>query len=155
VAVLCVHERNQSSLADRPPKPVSADTGQAGGHDWRQCHHRLRRHRRRYAFIGAGAVVRGDVPDYALMLGVPAVQRGWMSRHGHRMSEQNADGDFVCPESGWLYRESERAHIALCGLAGRRAPSRLIYPDLLAIPSPRELAPCILRPSTPLYLCST
>ena len=36
----------------------------------------------RYAFIGAGAVVRGDAPDYALMLGVPARQRGWMSRHG-------------------------------------------------------------------------
>jgi UDP-2-acetamido-3-amino-2,3-dideoxy-glucuronate N-acetyltransferase len=35
----------------------------------------------RYAFIGAGAVVRGDVPDYALMLGVPARRRGWMSRH--------------------------------------------------------------------------
>ena len=38
-----------------------------------------------YAFIGAGAVVRGDVPDYALMLGVPAKQRGWMSRHGQRL----------------------------------------------------------------------
>jgi len=37
----------------------------------------------RYAFIGAGAVVVSDVADYALMLGVPARQRGWMSRHGH------------------------------------------------------------------------
>ena len=59
----------------------------------------------RYAFIGAGAVVRGDVPDYALMLGVPAVQRGWMSRHGQRLRERNAEGDWVCPESGWRYRE--------------------------------------------------
>jgi UDP-2-acetamido-3-amino-2,3-dideoxy-glucuronate N-acetyltransferase len=59
----------------------------------------------RYAFIGAGAVVRGDVPDYALMLGVPAQQKGWMSRHGHRLVERNADGDFICPESGWRYRE--------------------------------------------------
>jgi UDP-2-acetamido-3-amino-2,3-dideoxy-glucuronate N-acetyltransferase len=40
----------------------------------------------RYAFIGAGVVVRGDVPDYGLMLGVPAVQQGWMSRHGHRLA---------------------------------------------------------------------
>lgn len=59
----------------------------------------------RYAFIGAGAVVRGDVPDYALMLGVPARQRGWMSRHGHRLSERNSEGYLVCPESGWRYQE--------------------------------------------------
>jgi UDP-2-acetamido-3-amino-2,3-dideoxy-glucuronate N-acetyltransferase len=60
----------------------------------------------RYAFIGAGAVVRGDVPDYALMLGVPARQRGWMSRHGHRL-QRNHDGLMVCPESGWRYHEPE------------------------------------------------
>src|SRR5581483_5829408 len=61
----------------------------------------------RYAFIGAGAVVRGDVPDYALMLGVPAVQKGWMSRHGHRLRMRDAEGNLVCPESGWRYREFE------------------------------------------------
>ncbi|MBN2303698.1 MAG: N-acetyltransferase [Anaerolineae bacterium] len=61
----------------------------------------------RYAFIGAGAVVRGDVPDYALMLGVPAVRKGWMSRHGHRLPAPDADGLLVCPESGWRYREVE------------------------------------------------
>jgi UDP-2-acetamido-3-amino-2,3-dideoxy-glucuronate N-acetyltransferase len=60
-----------------------------------------------YAFIGAGAVVRGDVPDYALMLGVPAVQNGWMSRHGHRLVEKNDKGDFICTESGWHYRETQ------------------------------------------------
>lgn len=61
----------------------------------------------RYAFIGAGAVVRGDVPDYALMLGVPAVRKGWMSRHGHRLKKSGADGLWVCPESGWRYQEVE------------------------------------------------
>jgi UDP-2-acetamido-3-amino-2,3-dideoxy-glucuronate N-acetyltransferase len=61
----------------------------------------------RYAFIGAGAVVHGDVPDYALMLGVPAVRSGWMSRHGHRLTERDGDGVLVCPESGWRYREIE------------------------------------------------
>jgi UDP-2-acetamido-3-amino-2,3-dideoxy-glucuronate N-acetyltransferase len=61
----------------------------------------------RYAFIGAGAVVRGDVPDYALMLGVPAQQKGWMSRHGHRLVQRDAAGNFVCPESGWRYQEVE------------------------------------------------
>jgi UDP-2-acetamido-3-amino-2,3-dideoxy-glucuronate N-acetyltransferase len=61
----------------------------------------------RYAFIGAGAVVRGDVPDYALMLGVPARRAGWMSRHGYRLPKPDADGVMVCPESGWRYREVE------------------------------------------------
>jgi UDP-2-acetamido-3-amino-2,3-dideoxy-glucuronate N-acetyltransferase len=59
----------------------------------------------RYAFIGAGAVVRGDVPDYALMLGVPAKRNGWMSRHGHRLPKPDAEGVMRCPESGWRYVE--------------------------------------------------
>jgi UDP-2-acetamido-3-amino-2,3-dideoxy-glucuronate N-acetyltransferase len=59
----------------------------------------------RYAFIGAGALVRGDVPDYALMLGVPAVRKGWMSRHGQRLGPPDAEGLMRCPESGWRYRE--------------------------------------------------
>lgn len=60
----------------------------------------------RYAFIGAGAVVRGDVPDYALMLGVPAVRKGWMSRHGHRLPAPDTQEMLACPESGWHYRET-------------------------------------------------
>lgn len=60
----------------------------------------------RYCFIGAGAVVRGDVPDYALMLGVPARQKGWMGRHGFRLQD-NQDGTYQCPESGWTYRLRE------------------------------------------------
>jgi UDP-2-acetamido-3-amino-2,3-dideoxy-glucuronate N-acetyltransferase len=65
----------------------------------------------RYAFIAAGAVVRSDVPDYALMLGVPAVQRGWMSRHGHRLPGFNSDGLAVCPESGWRYQLDESGNL--------------------------------------------
>ncbi len=61
----------------------------------------------RYAFVGAGAVVQGNVPDYALMLGVPAVRKGWMSRHGYRLPAPGADGIMVCPESGWRYHEIE------------------------------------------------
>jgi UDP-2-acetamido-3-amino-2,3-dideoxy-glucuronate N-acetyltransferase len=61
----------------------------------------------RYAFIGAGAVVRGDVPDYGLMLGVPAQRKGWMSRHGHRLQERDAGNNLICPESGWRYQETE------------------------------------------------
>ena len=60
----------------------------------------------RYAFIAAGAVVTKDVPDYALMLGSPARQRGWMSRHGHRL-HPDSDGLMTCPESGYRFREVE------------------------------------------------
>jgi UDP-2-acetamido-3-amino-2,3-dideoxy-glucuronate N-acetyltransferase len=60
----------------------------------------------RYAFIAAGAVVkRGEVPDYALMGGVPAKQIGWMSRHGYALPAPNAEGLRVCPGSGWRYQE--------------------------------------------------
>lgn len=60
----------------------------------------------RYAFIAAGAVVtKGDVPDYAMMVGVPAKQRGWVSRHGHSLRNPDAEGVMRCPESGWRYQE--------------------------------------------------
>ncbi len=61
----------------------------------------------RYAFIAAGAVVRGDVPDYALMAGVPAVRKAWMSRHGYRLQKRDSEGNLICPESGWRYKEVE------------------------------------------------
>jgi UDP-2-acetamido-3-amino-2,3-dideoxy-glucuronate N-acetyltransferase len=63
----------------------------------------------RYAFVAAGAVVAKDVPDYALMMGVPARRIAWMSRHGHRMPPAGADGAMVCPESGYRYREESGA----------------------------------------------
>ncbi len=49
------------------------------------------------------AVVSKDVPDYALMVGVPAKQSGWMSRHEHKL-QFDAEGVAVCPESGYRYR---------------------------------------------------
>lgn len=60
----------------------------------------------RYAFVAAGAVVARDVSDYAMMVGVPAKQKGWMSRHGHLLKNPDAEGVMTCPESGLRYRES-------------------------------------------------
>jgi UDP-2-acetamido-3-amino-2,3-dideoxy-glucuronate N-acetyltransferase len=57
-----------------------------------------------YAFIGAGAVITKDVPDYALMVGVPARQQGWMSRHGYRLPAPDKSGIMRCPESGFRYK---------------------------------------------------
>jgi len=62
----------------------------------------------RYAFIAAGAVIAKDVPDYALMIGVPARQKGWMSRHGHVLKDPDPYGIYPCPESGLRYKEVEQ-----------------------------------------------
>lgn len=81
----------------------------------------------RYAFVGAGAVVAGNVPDYALMVGVPARQAGWMSRHGQRLPAADGNGIMTCPESGYRYQEI--------------APGRLTCLDLdEATPLPEDLA---------------
>ena len=61
----------------------------------------------RYSFIAAGAVVSKDVPDYALMMGVPAHQHGWMSRLGHVLKNEDEEGVFICPESGFTYKEHD------------------------------------------------
>ncbi|MBM3434349.1 MAG: N-acetyltransferase [Bacteroidetes bacterium] len=55
-----------------------------------------------FAFIGAGAVVTKDVPPYALVVGNPSRQIGWMSEFGHRL-EFDAHGTATCPESGAHY----------------------------------------------------
>jgi UDP-2-acetamido-3-amino-2,3-dideoxy-glucuronate N-acetyltransferase len=59
----------------------------------------------RYCFISAGAVAAKDVPDYALMMGVPAKQAGWMSRHGIRLGRPDYQGIMICAESGYRYKE--------------------------------------------------
>ena len=61
-----------------------------------------------YCFVGAGAVIIKDVPAYALMVGNPAVQKGWMSRFGHKLSFGD-DGIAICPESNDRYKLENNA----------------------------------------------
>jgi UDP-2-acetamido-3-amino-2,3-dideoxy-glucuronate N-acetyltransferase len=57
-----------------------------------------------YAFVAAGAVITRDVPDFALMAGVPARQIGWMSAYGERLSlPLSGDGATTCPHTGQHY----------------------------------------------------
>lgn len=61
-----------------------------------------------FSFIAAGAVVTSQVPDYALVAGVPARRIGWMSAAGERLAS-----DLVCPRDGSRYRERAPEHLEL------------------------------------------
>ena len=56
-----------------------------------------------YAMIGAGAVVSKDIPPYALVVGNPSRQIGWVSEYGHRLSFDDK-GKAICPETGQSYQ---------------------------------------------------
>lgn len=59
----------------------------------------------KYAFVGAGAVINRDVPDYALMVGVPAKQIGWMSEYGEQLDlPLSGNSEIKCPHTGKIYR---------------------------------------------------
>ena len=66
----------------------------------------------RYAFIGAGAVINKDVPDYALMVGVPARQIGWMSEYGEQLDLPLSGHEEVqCPHTQQRYRLSGQKRV--------------------------------------------
>ena len=69
-----------------------------------------------YAFVGAGAVITKDVPAYALMVGVPAKQIGWMSEYGEQLNlPLEGAGRAVCPHTGSVYELDGQALIKMQG----------------------------------------
>lgn len=66
----------------------------------------------RFAFIGAGSVVTKDVPDYALMVGNPAKQTGWVSEYGHKLNFNN-EKLATCKESGERYQLTENGVVKI------------------------------------------
>ena len=72
-----------------------------------------------YAFVGAGSVINRDVPAFALMVGVPGRQIGWMSRFGERCHLPLDSGEATCPHTGDRYVLRD----GVCRLAARGAMS--------------------------------
>lgn len=67
-----------------------------------------------YAFVGAGAVITKNVPAYALMVGIPGRQIGWMSRYGEQIPlPLSGEGEYTCPHGGESYRLSNNTLICL------------------------------------------
>lgn len=90
----------------------------------------------RYAFVAAGAVVTKNVGDYVLVLGNPARQRGWMSRHGHPLTPDEY-GNMTCPESKLRYQLDNATGRVRCidcdeeqALPGHLSEGRLAYDSL-------------------------
>ena len=90
----------------------------------------------RYSFVSAGAVVTGSIPDYALVMGVPARRTGWISRHGIPLGQPDDDGFMTCPESGYRYREVDSGVVRCVDLDENaplppdKAAGKLSYRDL-------------------------
>jgi UDP-2-acetamido-3-amino-2,3-dideoxy-glucuronate N-acetyltransferase len=94
-----INPRSAVNRKDQYAKTVVKKGASIGANATIVCGHDIGR----YAFIGAGAVVTKHVPDYALVVGNPARQMGWMSEYGHRL-EFDVNGLATCPESGDIYQ---------------------------------------------------
>ncbi len=93
---------NQRSAVNRKNEYAKTHVGKGasiGANATIVCGHNIGK----FAFIGAGAVVTKDVPDYALLVGNPARQTGWMSEYGHKLYF-DAEGIAICNESKEKYQ---------------------------------------------------
>jgi UDP-2-acetamido-3-amino-2,3-dideoxy-glucuronate N-acetyltransferase len=99
-----VHNPRASVVRKREYRPTLVKTGATlGANATIICGVTIGRH----AFVGAGAVVSKDVPDFALVIGVPARHVGWMSRHGERLAlPLSGQAETRCPGTGERYRLS-------------------------------------------------
>lgn len=94
-----INPRSAVNRRDQYAKTIVRRGATIGANATIVCGHNIGK----YAFIGAGAVVTKEVPDYALVVGNPARQIGWMSEFGHRI-EFDPNGTGRCSESGQLYQ---------------------------------------------------
>ena len=94
-----INPRSAVSRKDQYRKTTVEKGASVGANATIVCGHSIGR----YAMIGAGAVVTKDVPAYALVVGNPSQQIGWVSEYGHRLNF-DAQGFAICPESGQHYQ---------------------------------------------------
>jgi UDP-2-acetamido-3-amino-2,3-dideoxy-glucuronate N-acetyltransferase len=93
-----INPRSAVNRKDQYLKTILGKGASIGANATIVCGHNIGK----YAFIGAGAVVTKEVPDYALVMGNPARQTGWMSEYGHKLIF-NKEGQATCPESKESY----------------------------------------------------
>lgn len=103
-----VNPRSAINRKDQYRKTIVGKGATIGANSTIVCGHNIGE----YAFIGAGAVITKDVPPYALYVGNPATQLGWISKYGHRL-EFDTNGFAICPESGEKYRLVENNRVEL------------------------------------------
>ena len=101
-----VNPRSAINRKDQYRKTMVGKGATIGANSTIVCGHNIGE----YAFIGAGAVITKDVPPYALYVGNPAYQLGWISKYGHRL-EFDTNGFAICPESGEKYRLVENNRV--------------------------------------------
>lgn len=126
---------------DRHPRAVSPDGVQKGAGDWTQVGVTVGEGASigaravcvapvaigRWALVGAGAVVTADVPDFALVVGVPAKRIGWVGRYGVRL-ESSGGCQWRCPATGATYVERD-GRLFECGGAEREESDEKCQPD--------------------------
>lgn len=104
-----INPRSAVNRRDQYLKTVVKKGATIGANSTIVCGHNIGE----YAFIGAGAVVTKDVPAYALVVGNPSRQTGWMSEFGHKL-KFDTNGVATCPESGhqYLLKENQVTRIS-------------------------------------------